>query len=160
MTETIPSPTALDRPVAAWLAHQRALGRGFSVEERVLDSLRRDVHGDGAMRIPVQDGLEVVTADVADEEAVASALEGIDVVCHLAAKVGLGVDFADAADYVASNVAATATLLQAMRMAEVRRLVLASSMVVYGEGAYRDAEPRIHELAEVFGDLARVGRDE
>ena len=41
MTETIPSPTILDRPVAAWLAHQRALGRGFSVEERVLDSLRR-----------------------------------------------------------------------------------------------------------------------
>ena len=41
MTETIPSPTALDRPIAAWLAHQRALGRGFSIEERVLDSLRR-----------------------------------------------------------------------------------------------------------------------
>ena len=41
MTETIPSSTILDRPVAAWIAHQRALGRGFSVEERVLDSLRR-----------------------------------------------------------------------------------------------------------------------
>ena len=41
MTETIPSSTVLDRPIAAWLAHQRALGRGFSVEERVLDSLRR-----------------------------------------------------------------------------------------------------------------------
>ena len=41
MTETIPSPTALDRSIAAWLAHQRALGRGFSIEERVLDSLRR-----------------------------------------------------------------------------------------------------------------------
>ena len=41
MTETIPSATALDRPIATWLAHQRALGRGFSIEERVLDSLRR-----------------------------------------------------------------------------------------------------------------------
>lgn len=41
MTETIPFLTALDRPIATWLAHQRALGRGFSVEERVLDSLRR-----------------------------------------------------------------------------------------------------------------------
>ncbi|WP_144721234.1 NAD-dependent epimerase/dehydratase family protein [Agrococcus jejuensis] len=117
---------------------EAALARGWRV--RVLDSLRRDVHGDGGMRVPEQEGLEVVVADVARERAVAAALDGVDVVCHLAAKVGLGVDFRDAADYVASNVGATAVLLQAMREAQVRRLVLASSMVVYGEGAYRDAE--------------------
>lgn len=117
---------------------EAALARGWRV--RVLDSLRPDVHGDGTMRIPPHDALDVRVADLADADAVADALEGVDVVCHLAAKVGLGVDFADAADYATSNVTATATLLQAMRVAGVGRLVLASSMVVYGEGAYRDAE--------------------
>jgi len=57
-------------------------------------------------------------------------------VVHQAAKVGLGVDFGDAPDYVASNGLGTAVLLAAMHRAGVARLVLASSMVVYGEGAY------------------------
>ena len=61
---------------------------------------------------------------------------------HQAAKVGLGVDFDDAPDYVASNELGTAVLLAAMRRAGVGRLVLASSMVVYGEGAYRSAAGR------------------
>ena len=64
------------------------------------------------------------------------ALRDVDVVCHQAAKVGLGVDMADAPDYVGSNCLGTAVLLAEMARAGVRRLVLASSMVVYGEGAY------------------------
>ncbi|GAA2176641.1 NAD-dependent epimerase/dehydratase family protein [Agrococcus versicolor] len=136
---------------------EAALARGWRV--RVLDSLRADVHGDGTMRVPAQDGLEMVVADLADEDAVAGALEGVDVVCHLAAKVGLGVDFADAADYVTSNVTGTATLLQAMRVAGVRRLVLASSMVVYGEGAYRDAEGPLAVPPRLVADL-EAGRFE
>ena len=67
------------------------------------------------------------------------ALDGIDVVCHQAAMVGLGVDLGDLPAYVSCNDLGTAVLLRAMA-GRVRRLVLASSMVVYGEGRYRCAE--------------------
>jgi dTDP-L-rhamnose 4-epimerase len=74
--------------------------------------------------------------DVRDEAAVLRCLNGVDVVCHQAAKVGLGVDVSDLPDYAATNVLGTAILLAAMAREGCRRLVLASSMVVYGEGAY------------------------
>ncbi|MFD4257138.1 NAD-dependent epimerase/dehydratase family protein [Streptomyces sp. NPDC058534] len=75
-------------------------------------------------------------ADVRDPAAVAKALTGVDAVCHQAAMVGLGNGFADAAEYVSRNDLGTAVLLAAMAEAGVRRLVLAGSMVVYGEGRY------------------------
>jgi dTDP-L-rhamnose 4-epimerase len=75
-------------------------------------------------------------ADVRDEAAVTQCLTGVDAVCHQAAKVGLGVDVSDLPDYASVNVLGTAVLLAAMARAGVGRLVLASSMVVYGEGAY------------------------
>ncbi|MEU5432804.1 NAD-dependent epimerase/dehydratase family protein [Streptomyces sp. NPDC020719] len=74
--------------------------------------------------------------DVRDPAAVARALRGVDAVCHQAAMVGLGADFADAPDYVSHNDLGTAVLLAAMAEAQVRDLVLAGSMVVYGEGRY------------------------
>ncbi|MFE3033960.1 NAD-dependent epimerase/dehydratase family protein [Streptomyces canus] len=75
-------------------------------------------------------------SDVRDPDAVRHALRGVDAVCHQAAMVGLGVDFADAPAYVSHNDLGTAVLLAAMAEAGVRRLVLAGSMVVYGEGRY------------------------
>ncbi|MFF7934960.1 dTDP-L-rhamnose 4-epimerase [Streptomyces sp. SAI-126] len=75
-------------------------------------------------------------SDVRDPDAVRRALKGVDAVCHQAAMVGLGVDFADAPAYVSHNDLGTAVLLAAMAGAGVRRLVLAGSMVVYGEGRY------------------------
>ncbi|MBL1086162.1 NAD-dependent epimerase/dehydratase family protein [Streptomyces actinomycinicus] len=75
-------------------------------------------------------------ADVRDPAAVAQAVAGVDAVCHQAAMVGLGVGFADAAEYVSRNDLGTAVLLAAMAEAGVRHLVLAGSMVVYGEGRY------------------------
>jgi dTDP-L-rhamnose 4-epimerase len=111
-----------------------ALERGWSV--RVLDSLRPDVHGAHPQLDP---RVELIVGDVRDAELCARALDGIDVVSHQAAKVGLGVDFSDAPDYVGSNDLGTAVLLAAMAAAGTRRLVVASSMVVYGEGAYRSA---------------------
>ncbi|MFI1855090.1 NAD-dependent epimerase/dehydratase family protein [Streptomyces sp. NPDC020480] len=75
-------------------------------------------------------------ADVRSGEAVSRALRGVDAVCHQAAMVGLGSGFADAAEYVSRNDLGTAVLLAAMAEAGVRRLVLAGSMVVYGEGRY------------------------
>lgn len=83
---------------------------------------------------------EVRIGDVQDRGAVDEALAGVQVVCHLAAKVGLGVDVQDLPGYAAANDHGTAVLLAAMAGARVRRLVLASSMVVYGEGIGRCAE--------------------
>jgi dTDP-L-rhamnose 4-epimerase len=86
-------------------------------------------------------GAEFVRADVADQDAVATALQGVDAVSHQAAMVGLGVDFGDAPDYVRHNDLGTAVLLRELSRRRFRgRLVLASSMVVYGEGRYRCPE--------------------
>ncbi|MFG1667083.1 NAD-dependent epimerase/dehydratase family protein [Streptomyces sp. Y7] len=75
-------------------------------------------------------------SDVRDTDAVRRALTGVDAVCHQAAMVGLGAGFADAVEYVSRNDLGTAALLTAMADKGVRRLVLAGSMVVYGEGRY------------------------
>ncbi|MEV1025690.1 NAD-dependent epimerase/dehydratase family protein [Streptomyces sp. NPDC050264] len=75
-------------------------------------------------------------ADVRDPVAVARALDGVDAVSHQAAMVGLGNGVVDAAEYVSRNDLGTAVLLSAMAEAGVGRLVLAGSMVVYGEGRY------------------------
>lgn len=110
-----------------------ALQKGWQVG--VLDSLDPAIH---PVRPRLDSRVEMLTGDVTDPATVLNALEGIDLVCHQSAKVGLGVSFADAPDYVRNNDYATAVLLAAMDARRIRRLVLASSMVVYGEGAYTD----------------------
>jgi len=80
---------------------------------------------------------ELVEGDVTDPGVVAAALDGVGAVCHQAAMVGLGLDYRDAEDYVAVNDLGTARLLSALARRGFRGpLVLASSMVVYGEGRY------------------------
>ena len=74
--------------------------------------------------------------DLRDADALAPLLDGVDVVCHQAAMVGAGVNAADAPAYGAHNDYATTVLLAQMYAAGCRRLVLASSMVVYGQGRY------------------------
>jgi dTDP-L-rhamnose 4-epimerase len=103
-------------------------------EVRALDSLSPAVHWGRPSYVPEEVDLRV--ADVRDPAAVESALEGVDAVCHLAAMVGLGVSVADLPLYADVNVTGTAVLLAAMARAGVARLVLSSSMVVYGEGLY------------------------
>jgi dTDP-L-rhamnose 4-epimerase len=125
-----------------------ALARGFDV--RVLDSLRSDVHGGEPT---IDERVDFVRADVRDADAVSAALDGIDVVCHQAAKVGLGVDFSDAPDYVSSNEFGTAVLLAAMAERGVARLVVASSMVVYGEGAYLGGRGLTRPAPRAVADL-------
>jgi dTDP-L-rhamnose 4-epimerase len=78
--------------------------------------------------------------DVRDASALASLLSGVDVVCHQAAVVGAGVNAADAPSYGSHNDYGTAVLLAEMFAKDCRRLVLASSMVVYGQGRYDCAE--------------------
>jgi dTDP-L-rhamnose 4-epimerase len=105
----------------------------------VVDSLRPDVHRDGgraARERLATLGLRLVGSDVRDVAAMRDVLDGADAVLHLAAKVGLGVDLDDMDDYVSSNSLGTATVLRAAHTAGVPRVVQASSMVVYGEGAY------------------------
>ncbi|MFI7325605.1 NAD-dependent epimerase/dehydratase family protein [Streptomyces rubiginosohelvolus] len=103
-------------------------------ESVVLDALLPSAHPGGTP--PQLPGDRVVVGDVRDREAVADALAGVDAVCHQAAMVGLGKDFADAPLYVGCNDLGTAVLLAEMAAAGVRDLVLAGSMVVYGEGRY------------------------
>jgi dTDP-L-rhamnose 4-epimerase len=79
--------------------------------------------------------------DLRDPDAVRRALDGVDHVCHQAGMVGLGVDFLDVTEYASHNDLGTARLLHALAQRRFRgRLVLASSMVVYGEGLYSCAE--------------------
>jgi dTDP-L-rhamnose 4-epimerase len=112
------------------------LARGHDV--RVLDSLRPDVHG--VEKPAALDDVELQVGDVRDSGAIARALDGVEAVIHLAAKVGLGVDVYDLPEYASSNDAGTAVLLAEMARQGVGRLTLASSMVVYGEGLAQCAE--------------------
>jgi dTDP-L-rhamnose 4-epimerase len=130
--------------------HVRAVASAAGHDVLCLDSLRPDVHRNRPC--PVDD---LMVADVRDDAAVARALRGVDVVVHLAAKVGLGVDVHDYPDYAANNMHGTAVLLSEMTRAGVSRLVLASSMVVYGEGVARCAEHgRVVPAPRLERDLA------
>ena len=103
-----------------------------------LDALISRAHGSGVP--PWCQAHRMVTGDVRDADLVRRELRGVDVVCHQAAAVGHGVDPSDAPFYTGNNDHATAVLLAEAYRAGVRRLVLASSMVVYGEGRYACAE--------------------
>ncbi|TLQ42945.1 NAD-dependent epimerase/dehydratase family protein [Streptomyces marianii] len=106
------------------------IGRGH--EPVVLDALLPTAHhGPPA---PPESGF--VHGDVRDTTVLSAVLHGVDAICHQAAMVGLGKDFADAPGYVSCNDLGTATLLAAAAEARVRQVVLAGSMVVYGEGRY------------------------
>ncbi|MCZ4518179.1 NAD-dependent epimerase/dehydratase family protein [Rhodococcus ruber] len=95
-----------------------------------VDAMLESAHGPGAHADGITD------LDVRNKDALVETLRGVDVVCHQAAVVGAGVDAADAPAYASHNDYGTAVLLAAMYEAGCTRLVLASSMVVYGEGRY------------------------
>src|SRR5436305_1845580 len=84
--------------------------------------------------------VEHIIGDVRDAHVVERALDGVGLVSHQAARVGLGVNLDDMPAYVTDNDLGTAVLLRALWRSPVRRLVLASSMVIYGEGRYRCPE--------------------
>ena len=108
-----------------------ALDAGHQVT--VLDALLPTVHA-GGWPTYLDPRAERLLTDV--REVMDAQVAGYDVVVHQAAKVGLGVDLDDLPDYVSHNELGTAVLLAAMARTGVSRLVLASSMVVYGEGGY------------------------
>ena len=109
------------------------LERGAEV--RVVDALLPAAHG--ARPDYLDPRAEWLEGDLRDAEVARRAVHGVGAVCHQAAMVGLGADIADIADYVAHNALATARLLEALAGSGFGgRVVLASSMVVYGEGRY------------------------
>jgi dTDP-L-rhamnose 4-epimerase len=122
------------------------LARGHHV--RALDNLAPQVHGDHDRPDYLHHDVELVRGDVRDAEAVRRALDGIDAVYHLAAAVGVGQSMYEIESYTAINNLGTAVLLQALIERPVQRLVVASSMSLYGEGLYRSSDGTIVEACE------------
>jgi len=126
------------------------LARGYDV--RVLDALLPQVHGDTRRPAYLDRSIELMIGDVRDPDAVRRALDGADIVFHFAARVGVGQSMYELAEYTSTNNLGTAVLLEAMleRRDQIERLVVASSMSIYGEGLYRDETGAVHE------DVART----
>jgi dTDP-L-rhamnose 4-epimerase len=119
------------------------LARGHRV--RILDNLDPQVHGPEQRRPAwVPDDAEFILGDMRDAAAVRRAMKGVEVVYHLAAAVGVGQSMYQIADYTATNTLGTAHLLQSLvdDRDRVERLVVASSMSIYGEGRYRRPDGR------------------
>jgi len=131
------------------------LEHGYQV--RVLDALDAQVHGDIAgPPAYLDDAVEFVRGDIRDRAAVSRALHGIDAVFHFAAAVGVGQSMYEIERYTDVNNRGTAVLLEALSENPVARLVVASSMSVYGEGLYADADG--HDVSpgeRRFADLRR-----
>src|SRR5215212_7635688 len=106
---------------------------------RVLDNLTDQVHGGVERPDYLSDEVELIPGDVRDGELVADALDGVDAVVHLAARVGVGQSMYEIAEYVEANSHGTAILLEGLLDRPVRKLLVASSMSIYGEGAYEPA---------------------
>jgi dTDP-L-rhamnose 4-epimerase len=120
------------------------LAHGYTV--RVLDSLLPQVHGPDRRRpLYLAPEVELVEGDVRDPDVVGRALRGVDAVYHLAARVGVGQSMYEVSAYTSANNLGTAVLLEALIARPVRRLIVASSMSIYGEGLYRDRQEHAYE---------------
>lgn len=132
------------------------LKRGYRV--RALDDLSPQVHGPDSRRPSYLNAdVELQVGDVRDPDAVRRALDGADLVLHFAAKVGVGQSMYEVAEYTSVNGLGTAVLLEAMVDRPVERLVVASSMSLYGEGLYRAADGRLVMDAERSPGRLREG---
>lgn len=114
------------------------LGHGYDV--RILDSLVGQVHGDSKQPPYLSPEAELLVGDVRDRDAVRDALDGVDAVVHLAARVGVGQSMYELAEYTSANSCGTAVLLEALLDRPVQKLLVASSMSIYGEGATAPVE--------------------
>lgn len=132
------------------------LARGYRV--RVLDALCAQVHGaDGGRPDYLDAEIELIEGDVRDEDCVRRALADADAVFHFAARVGVGQSMYQVGDYVSANDLGSAVLLQALSAQPVQRLIVASSMSVYGEGLYVDDAGRTVDAERGEAQL-RAGR--
>ena len=114
---------------------------------RVLDSLIEQVHGGRGRPDELDPDAELVVGDVRDDGAVRRSLSGVDKVVHLAAEVGVGQSMYAVDRYVSVNDHGTAILFQQLIERPVKRVVVASSMSIYGEGLYRTVDGGLVEDA-------------
>jgi dTDP-L-rhamnose 4-epimerase len=122
------------------------LRRGNDV--RILDSLIEQVHGDCERPEDLPDDAELIVGDIRNRDVVNRALQGIDSVIHLAAEVGVGQSMYAVERYTSVNETGSAVLFEALIDHPVRRVVTASSMSIYGEGLYEDADGKLVHDAE------------
>src|SRR3954471_14354743 len=130
---------------------QALLARGDQV--RVLDSLIEQVHPTRERPAELARDVELIIGDVRDEASVLRALKGVDKVVHLAAEVGVGQSMYAVDRYTSVNDYGTAVLFQQLIDRPVARVVVASSMSIYGEGLYVSRDGKLHE------DVVREGRN-
>jgi dTDP-L-rhamnose 4-epimerase len=130
------------------------LRAGYDV--RALDVLVEQVH-DGQQRPGYLDAdVELIPGDIRNPEVVRGALEGVDAVLHLAARVGVGQSMYEPSEYAGTNTLGTSVLLDALLEHPVRKILVASSMSIYGEGAQEHGRPvptpetKQPELASVY----------
>ncbi|MEX2574539.1 MAG: SDR family NAD(P)-dependent oxidoreductase [Balneolaceae bacterium] len=130
-------------------------------EVRILDSLLKQVHGPGEKRPSYLNGeAELVVGDVRDRSAVDQALEGVDAVYHFAARVGVGQSMYEIREYMDVNDVGTSVLLEAIVEKPVERLVVASSMSIYGEGSYQasaSSDSDVYQHVERSRDQLKEG---
>ena len=133
---------------------QELMAHGYDV--RLYDAMIDQVHGLAQADIP--EGAEVVRGDMRDADRLRPALQGCDGVIHLAAEVGVGQSMYEIARYVGANDLGTAVLLEAMIDHPVQRIVVASSMSVYGEGYYATPDGTLLETIRRNPADIRAGR--
>lgn len=126
--------------IGSHLARQ-LLRKGHQV--RALDSLDPQVHPTRERPAYLENDVELIVGDVRDRAAVQYALHGVDAVVHFAARVGVGQSMYEIDNYCSVNTVGTGVLLESLMEHPVRRLLVASSMSIYGEGQARtlDGEP-------------------
>lgn len=124
----------------------RLLQEGYKV--RVLDSLAEQVHGTDGWPAYLDERVERIHGDIRDADKVAEALTDVSAVYHFASVVGVGQSMYQIDYYTDVNNRGTAVLLEALAKQPVRRLVVASSMSLYGEGLYQDESGNTHSPAE------------
>jgi dTDP-L-rhamnose 4-epimerase len=133
----------------------RFLAGGWQV--RALDCLDPQVHGPERKRPAYLDPrVELIQADVCDRASVKAALEGVDVLSHHAACVGVGQSMYEIERYARTNALGAAVVLDVVANEKhtLKKLMVASSMSIYGEGLYRC--PEHGEVGSVTRSLARL----
>ena len=131
------------------------LAQGHRV--RAIDTLSPQVHARGQRPAYLSPEVELQVGDVRDPDAVRRALRGVDAVYHFAAMVGVGQSMYQVTEYTSVNALGTAVLLEALMAQPVERLVVASSMSIYGEGLYRAPDGRFTAGTERTTDQMRAG---
>lgn len=133
------------------------LQHGYRV--RALDNLSPQVHGPSQRRPAyLAPEVELIVGDVRDQAAVRRALSGVDAVYHFAAAVGVGQSMYEVVNYTSINNMGTAVLLEALMHHPVERLVVASSMSIYGEGVYQGANGPLQNVPPRALEQMRAGR--